>query len=367
MPPDSLGYYWAKELTRPPEVLHNAACELVDAVRDLASFDTAATVTVDEIDQLIEECANDFLVATRSFGAVFAVGVEFPVTTGPARLAIRDTFSVLRLRDIFFVALPAFAFEEVLRVENLGDVTGAVFGAVVAFAALLVPAATLVREHVRSVQHAVVERVIDPQDQPSDEELEKRRKAYYAMLGDLDLALAPLLRGFAYGMLAVPFGAIALVRPQLSFGHWPAWWLHHRTPPNLEIALIGFCLALLLAAVLSFYPLTWVMIRRQNLISLRAELATPFPSQDTHGTVGGQPAHTALKTVSAILLSAVGATLSGRPCAGKEYKNLNVTIEQGGCALLPRRVCAFGRRQLTTPWRSRSYVPCGRRRWRVSI
>ena len=235
-------------------------------------------------------------MAERSFDAVFVVGAEFPVKAGPATLAVRDTLSVLRLRDIFFVALPALIFEEVLRITNPGDVAEAVFGAVVAFAALLVPAATLVREHVRSVQQAVVERVLDPKDQPSDDEIEERRQTYYAMLGDLDLALAPLLRGFAYGMLAVPFGALALVYPHLSFGHWPAWWLHHRDPPNLETTLVGICLALLLDAVLSFYPLTWVMIRRQNLISLRRTLAAPLPSPlDTHGTDDAPPARTALR------------------------------------------------------------------------
>lgn len=234
------------------------------------------------------------------------------MTAGPATLAVRDTFSVLRIRDILFIALLALAFEEVLRVANLGDVAGAVFGAVVAFAALLVPAATLVREHVRSVQQAVVERVLDPQDQPSDKELEERRQTYYAMLGDLDLALAPLLRGFAYGMLAVPFAALALVHPHLTFGHWPAWWLHHRDPPNLETTLVGICLALLLAAVLSFYPLTWVMIRRQNLISLRSALAAPFPPRDPRETVGGSPDHTALKAGVTILLSAIGVIAIGK-------------------------------------------------------
>jgi hypothetical protein len=251
-------------------------------------------------------------MAARSFDAVSVVGAEFPVTAGPATLAVRDTFSVLRLRDILFVALPALAFEEVLRVANLGDVAGAVFGAVVAFAALLVPAATLVREHVRSVQQAVVERVLDPKDQPSDEELEERRQTYHAMLGDLDSTLAPLLRGFAYGMLAVPFGALVLVHPHLSFGHWPTWWLHHRDPPNLESTLVGICLALLLAAVLSFYPLTWVMIRRQNLISLRRALAAPFPSQDPHGANGGSPAHTILKVGATISLGAVGLIAIGK-------------------------------------------------------
>lgn len=234
------------------------------------------------------------------------------MTAGPAALAIRDTLSVLRLRDIIFVALPALAFEEVLRVVDVGDVAGAVFGGVVAFAALLVPAATLVREHVRSVQQAVVERVIDPQDQPSDEELDKRRQTYYVMLGDLDSAMASLLRGFAYGMLAVPFAAIALVHPHLSLGHWPAWWLHHRDPPNLETTFVGICLALLLAAVLSFYPLTWVMIRRQNLISLRRALAAPFPPQSTHRAEDSSSAHTVLKAGATILLSALGVIAIGK-------------------------------------------------------
>jgi hypothetical protein len=55
-----LDYYRAKELTTPPEVLRHAARELMDAVHDLEWFDTAAIVTVDEIDQLIEECRRRF-------------------------------------------------------------------------------------------------------------------------------------------------------------------------------------------------------------------------------------------------------------------------------------------------------------------
>lgn len=201
------------------------------------------------------------------------------MTAGPAAQAVRDTFSVLRWRDILLIGLPAFLFEEILRIANLMDVAAAIFGAVIILAALLVPAATLVREHARSVQTAVVERVLDPQDQPSDQELEGRRQALYAILVDLDLALASLLRGFAYVVLSVPFAAIALLHPPLTFGHWPHWWPHHSYPATLETALAGVCLALVVAAVFSFYPLTWVMIRRQNLQSLRDALAEPFPPQ----------------------------------------------------------------------------------------
>lgn len=202
------------------------------------------------------------------------------MTAGPTAEAVRDTLRVLRWRDILLIALPAFVFEELLRIANLTDVAAATFGAAVVFAALLVPAATLVREHARSVQESVVERVLDPQDQPSDQELEERRQTHYAILGDLDLALASLLRGFAYGVLAVPCAAFALLHPPLDFGHWPRYWPQHNYPPTLETALVGVCLALLVVAVFSFYPLTWVMIRRKNLRSLRYALAEPFPPQD---------------------------------------------------------------------------------------
>lgn len=53
-------YIRAKELTTPLEVLRSAARELVSRVAELEWFDTAAIATVDEIDQLIEECRRRF-------------------------------------------------------------------------------------------------------------------------------------------------------------------------------------------------------------------------------------------------------------------------------------------------------------------
>lgn len=55
-----LDYCRTKQLTTPPEVLRSAARELIDRVPDPEWFDTAAIVTVDEIDPLIEECHRRF-------------------------------------------------------------------------------------------------------------------------------------------------------------------------------------------------------------------------------------------------------------------------------------------------------------------
>jgi hypothetical protein len=203
----------------------------------------------------------------------------------PASDALRDSFSVVRFRDVVIVMLVGFIFEELLRSANLADAAAPTFGAAIVFAALLVPAATLVREHAQSTQRAVVERVIRPTDSPSADELEDRRRTQYAMLKDLDSALTSLMRGFVYAVLAVPFSAVALVHPQIAFGKWPHWWLHHSYSATLETSLVGISLALLVAAVLEFYPLTWVMIRRQNL---KALLATLAPSAESAKDTGNE-------------------------------------------------------------------------------
>lgn len=62
-----LDYYETKGLTAPPEVLRSAARDLMGTVRNLEWFDAAAIVTVDEIDQLIEECRRRFLESDEDF------------------------------------------------------------------------------------------------------------------------------------------------------------------------------------------------------------------------------------------------------------------------------------------------------------
>ncbi|MFD5514240.1 hypothetical protein ACFWIB_42215 [Streptomyces sp. NPDC127051] len=174
----------------------------------------------------------------------------------------------------------ALLLEELFRVADPADVAGPLFAATAAVAALLVPAAALVRDHALAFQSAVVQRVIAPRDDPTWQEREDRRRAHLMMLEDLKRVQDPLLRGFAYVLIAVPCAAFALVRPHGALWHWWCGWPRADRPVTLETSLVGISLALLVSAVWSFYPVTWVMLRERYLDTLRIALANPFPPSE---------------------------------------------------------------------------------------
>ncbi|MFJ3728792.1 hypothetical protein ACIPYQ_40365 [Streptomyces sp. NPDC090045] len=202
---------------------------------------------------------------------------------GPTARATRATVKVVRFGDLLYVTVFALVLEELFRVADPADVAGPLFGATAAVAALLVPAAALVRDHALAFQSAVVQRVIAPRDGPTWEEREERRKVHLMMLDDLKRVQDPLLRGFAYTLIAVPCAALALVRPHGALWHWWSGWPSADRPVTLETSLVGISLALLVSAVWSFYPVTWVMLRERHLDTLRIALANPIPPPEGAG------------------------------------------------------------------------------------
>jgi hypothetical protein len=197
---------------------------------------------------------------------------------GPARRALGGTVKVVRWRDLFYVGALAAVGEEVARATGGASAAGILMGAAATFAALLVPAAALVRDHVRSAESAVYERVLDPALQIDDPERERRRVAQAGMISDLREALAPMLRGFLWMMLAFSIAAIDILGPDETIGQLPRGWIKPQLPVTVGTILTGLIVSLLLIAIWSFYPLTWEMLRRDNLHTLEAVLAHPLPS-----------------------------------------------------------------------------------------